>query len=130
MRLGGAARLHDSRFWIDIYVDITSKRVAKWHTSARLCRTRLQNDRNFRVRKSRWLLWKKNASRTDTHLNRQAGLNLSNQRHAGRLLFLLRSKHRSSRSIRGKAQSADIRHVLDRFLVFNLHHVLVHCRLR
>ena len=55
MRLGGAVRLHDSRFWIDIYVDITSKRVAKWHTSARLCRTRLQNDRNFRVRKSRWL---------------------------------------------------------------------------
>lgn len=62
-------------------------------------------------------------SRARTHLDRQAGLNLGGQRHAGRVLlllvFLLR-EHRGPGPVRGKAQSANVLHVP------NLHHVLVH----
>lgn len=62
-------------------------------------------------------------SRARTHLDRQTGLDLGDQRHAGRcllLVILLRCEHRGLRPVRGKAQSADVLHVAD------LHHVLVH----
>jgi len=116
MRLRGIARLY---LGLDTRINITSKRVGR-RTWTKLNRLR-SVEPSGRENPVDSYSAGSGADHARTHLDRQAGLNLDGQRYAGRiLLLLLRRKHRGSRPVRRKAQSADVLHVLD------LHHVLVH----